>query len=182
VKVCKTELELRDHLNSLFKESPAVMIEEFLSGEEATVTVMPPSSKRLDYWAMPIVTRFNHENGIAPYNGVVAVASNSRVVSNADYASDPAYEEVARQCEAVARLLCVTAPIRIDVRRFKNSSNFALFDINLKPNMTGPGRPGRENQASLTALAAAQLGWDYPQLLQNMLESCYTLRHLREIN
>ena len=47
--------------------------------------------------------------------------------------------------------------------------------------MTGPGRPGREDQASLTALAAAELGWDYPQLLRYMLHSASTLRHLRTI-
>ncbi|KAI4913376.1 hypothetical protein J4E85_010830 [Alternaria conjuncta] len=46
-------------------------------------------------------------------------------------------------------------------------------------NMTGPGRPGRENQASLTALAAAGLGWDYPTLLLKILESSSSLRDLR---
>lgn len=46
-------------------------------------------------------------------------------------------------------------------------------------NMTGPGRPGRERQASLTALAAAGLGWDYPTLLLKMLESSTPLHDLR---
>ena len=45
--------------------------------------------------------------------------------------------------------------------------------------MTGPGRPGRENQASLTALAAAGLGWDYPTLLLKILETSCSLRDLR---
>lgn len=45
--------------------------------------------------------------------------------------------------------------------------------------MTGPGRPGREDQASLTAMAAAGLGWDYSQLLQQILESSCTLEELR---
>jgi len=48
------------------------MIEEFLSGEEATVTVMPPSKGWDEYWDLLIVMRFNHEEGVAPYNGVVA--------------------------------------------------------------------------------------------------------------
>lgn len=47
--------------------------------------------------------------------------------------------------------------------------------------MTGPGRPGRENQASLTAMAAAELGWDYSQLLREMLLSSFPLRQLRHI-
>ena len=47
--------------------------------------------------------------------------------------------------------------------------------------MTGPGRPGREDQASLTAFAAEQLGWNYLRLLREMLESSCTLRQLREM-
>ena len=45
--------------------------------------------------------------------------------------------------------------------------------------MTGPGRPGREEQASLTALAAAQLGWDYSQLLLEMLSTAVPLSRMR---
>ena len=49
----------------------------------------------------------------------------------------------------------------------------------LPQNMTGPGRPGREDQASLTALAAAELGWDYPRLLLEMLSIAVPLHRLR---
>lgn len=48
--------------------------------------------------------------------------------------------------------------------------------------MTGPGRPGREDQASLTALAAAKLGWDYPELLKRVLQSAQPLHKLREVD
>lgn len=48
-------------------------------------------------------------------------------------------------------------------------------------NMTGPGRPGRENQASLTALAAGGMGWDYPTLLMRILESSSSLYDLRNV-
>jgi hypothetical protein len=47
--------------------------------------------------------------------------------------------------------------------------------------MTGPGRPGRDEQASLTAMAAAQLGWDYPRLLLEMMSTAVPLRDMREI-
>jgi hypothetical protein len=72
------------------------MLEEYLSGEEATITVMPPSRDRPDYWAIPIVTRFNHDGGIAPYNGVVAVTANSRVISLEEFRADSRYGEAAR--------------------------------------------------------------------------------------
>jgi D-alanine-D-alanine ligase-like ATP-grasp enzyme len=134
VKLCKDEETLKAHARLLFDESPKIVIENYLKGEEATVTVMPPSmSKPEGYWALPIVTRFNHSDGVAPYNGSVAVTANSRVVGTAEYSRDPAYERAARECEGVAALLKATAPIRIDIRRFKEGSDFALFDVNMKP-------------------------------------------------
>jgi len=135
VKLCKKAAELAQHVESLYADSSVVMLEEFLRGEEGTVTVIPPSRSNSGYWALPVVTRFNHENGIAPYNGTVAVALNSRAVTEETSAADGTYAEVARQCESVAKLLRATAPIRIDVRRRDCSalSPFVLFDVNMKP-------------------------------------------------
>ncbi|KAK5061115.1 hypothetical protein LTR84_007657 [Exophiala bonariae] len=199
VKLCKTEAELSHHVSRLFEESPIVMVEEYLSGQEGTITVMPPSDEHPEYWSMPIVVRFNHEHGIAPYNGVVAVTANSRLLSPEELSCDSNYARISEECERIARLLQVTAPIRVDVRRFKDSSEsaFAAFDINMKPvgpselllrsltavkNMTGPGRPGRENQASLTAIGAAGLEWDYPTLLTEILSLAKPLSDLRKIS
>ncbi|EED19001.1 conserved hypothetical protein [Talaromyces stipitatus ATCC 10500] len=178
VKLCHNPEELREHVLSLLQESPLVMIEEYLAGEEATITVMPPSSEMPDYWSLPPVTRFNHADGVAPYNGAVAVSANSRVVTESEL-RDLAYGKVINECVQVARLIRATAPIRIDARRFSEGSEFALFDINMKPNMTGPGRPGREDQASLTAIAASALGWDYGSLLMKILATAQPLSSLR---
>lgn len=135
VKVCHDQAALESHLQKLSSENLTAMIEEYLAGEEATVTVMPPGEGHLNYWSLPVVTRFNHEDGIAPYNGVVAVTQNSRVVTDAEVKKDPAYEQIMRECEDTARLLGTAAPIRIDVRRYQDSpdSKFALFDVNMKP-------------------------------------------------
>ncbi|BDD61114.1 hypothetical protein MAP00_006184 [Monascus purpureus] len=179
VKVCRSPEELRGHVETLLLESPIVMLEEFLAGEEATLTVFPPDAHHDHYWCLPPVTRFNHADGIAPYNGVVAVTKNSRMVSPEEMAADPAYGEVMDQCAGVAELIKTTAPIRIDVRRRREGGAFVLFDINMKPNMTGPGRPGREDQASLSAIAASGVGWDYPTLLLKMLQCSRTLAELR---
>lgn len=135
VKVCYSLEELYDHLQSLSGHSPTVMLEEFLSGEEATVTVMPPAVEVPRYWAMPVVTRFDHDNGIAPYNGVVAVTANSRAISQQEFEKDYRYIEASRQCVEVAKLMQATAPLRIDIRRYNQDPGapFALFDINMKP-------------------------------------------------
>jgi D-alanine-D-alanine ligase-like ATP-grasp enzyme len=183
VKVCHDLKDLRAHIRTLFKESPGIILEDYLAGEEATVTVMPPTDRHPTHRALPVVTRFNHVDGVAPYNGIVAVTENSRAVTSEEYAQDSAYSAIAKECESVASLLRLSAVMRIDVRRINNEprAKFALFDVNMKPNMTGPGRPGRDNQASLTAIAAAQLGWDYPRLLCEMLQSALSLRRLREM-
>ncbi|KAI1078917.1 glutathione synthetase ATP-binding domain-like protein, partial [Whalleya microplaca] len=183
VRVCHSLDELVLHAQELFRDSSSIMLEEFLSGEEITITVMPPtkSGYNSDYWALPVVTRFNHQQGIAPYNGVVAVTSNSRAILESQH--NELYDKVIEECKKVARALGTTAPIRIDARRYKDSrsSKFALFDVNMKPNMTGPGRPGRDDQASLTLIVANALGWDYQELLKQILTTSHFLRALRRL-
>jgi D-alanine-D-alanine ligase-like ATP-grasp enzyme len=119
VKVCQDAKELENHVKTLLKESPRVMLEEYLAGEEATITVFPRSVEqgKGDYWASPTVTRFNHEDGVAPFNNIVAVTSNSRVITPDEFEKDVRYQDAARQCEEVAKLLKVTSPIRVDIRR-----------------------------------------------------------------
>ncbi|TKX22438.1 ligase-like protein [Elsinoe australis] len=181
VKVCRSMEELSIHAAEILGESPRIILEQFLSGAEGTVTTMPPSTEAPEYWAMPVVVRYNHMDGVAPYNGVVAVAANSKVPPREEMEADAAYAAIARECEQVAKLLQATAPMRIDVRRVSDEPGtpFALFDVNPKPNMTVSGRPGREDQASLTAIAAEAMGWDGPTLLRNILKTASPLSELR---
>jgi D-alanine-D-alanine ligase-like ATP-grasp enzyme len=135
VKLCRDATILKHHLTQLFTESPLVLLEQYLSGQEGTVTVLPPSDDNPDYTPLPLVVRFNHADGIAPYNGVVAVTQNSRAIPEYEIEENHAYKKAAAQCTQVAKLLGCTAPIRIDVRQFTDDrlSPFALFDINMKP-------------------------------------------------
>lgn len=137
VKVCHTQDELRNHCQDLVSQQSSVIVEQYLQGEEATITVMPSPNdgEKNTPWAMPVVKRFDHMDGIAPYNGIVAVTQNSRVVSKEKHEQDKNYQESQRQCVEVAKLLNCTAPMRIDVRRFTDDkdSAFALFDVNVKP-------------------------------------------------
>lgn len=143
VKICRNSAELSKHIAHLFDESPRVLVEEYLNGDEGTITIMPPSQEGIPgqepsdsftrHWALPPVTRFNHVDGIAPYSGKVAVTVNSRAVAAEEVDADPAYDAIIRECETVASLLQTSAPLRIDIRRFGPKSRFALFDINMKP-------------------------------------------------
>lgn len=65
VKVCRTPEDLSEHCQSLLDQQTSVIVEDYLAGQEATITVMPPSpiAGQNDYWAMPAVERFNHADG-----------------------------------------------------------------------------------------------------------------------
>jgi phosphoribosylamine-glycine ligase len=68
---------LDEKLNKLFLSKDfgnAVYVERFLSGQEITVTVMPPGNyfinntekKYKKPWCLPAIKRFNHKDVIAP--------------------------------------------------------------------------------------------------------------------
>ncbi|MFD1143745.1 ATP-grasp domain-containing protein [Larkinella insperata] len=178
VTLVENEKKLTEELNNLLRSEAygnAVLVEDYLPGQEITVTVMPPGSYTINgqtvektaCWSLPPVRRFNHEKGVAPYNGTVAVTHNSAVLSDEDLAL-PEVQTVRHQCEKAAQLVGAKAPIRIDCRQ-DEAGRYFLFDLNMKPNMTGAGRPGRADQDSLSALAARHIGWSYADLLLNML-------------
>lgn len=152
VKVCRDAADLLSHATDLTSQGLHFMIEEYLAGEEATVTVMPPPPESLTsgeasgeaggggagrHWELPIVTRFHHQDGVAPYSGEVAVTTNSRALTTEELlllsGEDLAYAKIVRECEAAADVLGTTAPIRVDVRRFAAGRDFAMFDVNMKP-------------------------------------------------
>lgn len=183
VELLRSADQLADRLPQMVASGDfgnAVLVEQYLSGQEITLTVMPPGTyvfdgqERVcpDYWCLPPVKRFNHHDGVAPYNGTVAVIDNSQVLTAMERAS-VAVQQVMQDCATAARLVKARAPIRIDCRQASTADQYFLFDVNMKPNMTGAGRSGRENQDSLSALAARAIGWSYVDLLKNMLQQAW---------
>ncbi|PQJ78609.1 ATP-grasp domain-containing protein [Polaribacter porphyrae] len=182
VLLVENKKELDDKLKTVFANKiygNKVYVEEFLSGQEIAVTVMPSGNYLIDNqervykkpWCLPAVKRFNHKNGIAPYNGIIAVMKNSLVLEN-DELNTKKIIEVYRNCEKAGELLKIKVPIRIDCRANDNG-NYFLFDLNMKPNMTGPSRPHRQNQDSLSLLASKKIGWDYIDLLKNIVKQAW---------
>lgn len=174
VYVIKGEEEYENKCKELIEQKiygKKLMIEPYLCNKEITVSVLLPGKYVIndreivkdDYWCLPVVERFNHVDGISPYNGVVAVTENSKTISN-DYKLD----SLCKECSKAAKLLEVKSLIRIDCRQDSNG-NYYIFDLNMKPNMTGAGRENRQNQDSLTMIAARAIGWEYKDLLLNML-------------
>jgi D-alanine-D-alanine ligase len=171
-----------------------IMVEEFLSGEEYTVTIFPSGvfenikhdshsikcqkgeEKLNEYttihtmsstWSLPPVYRFDHHAGIMPYNGLVPVTANSRVLTPTECAESVVIQ-MRSDCEKAAALVNCKAPIRIDCRIRNGSPKVAvLFDLNPKPNLTGPGRVGRDDQESLVGMSAKAIGWSFEDLVHN---------------
>ncbi len=168
LKRLKSALEEKTYGNSMY-------LEPYLSGQEITFTVMPPGRYKIagetkeikNHWSLPAVKRFNHHEGVAPYNGTVAVMHNSAVLSDAEL-QDERIKRVSEQCEMAATLVGARAPIRVDCRADADG-NYFLFDLNVKPNMTGASRLHRQDQDSLSAMAARKIGWSFADLLENML-------------
>ena len=141
------------------KYGKRLIVEEYLPGNEITVAVFPNGK------ALPAVERYNHNNGIALYNGDVPVEANSRAVSIVTLQ----LEKITKACEDAVKFLGIKGLVRIDCRA-DASGDYKIFDFNMKPNMTAGGRPGRENQNSLVMIAAKRLGMTYFDLLSRMIE------------
>lgn len=152
-----------------------ILIEDYLPGQEITITVMPPGmytingemTYREHYWSLPPIRRFNQKNGIAPYNGSIPVILNSAPLSTNERMSAK-IRELCMQCQRAAKLVNAKAAIRIDCRANLKSEYF-LFDLNMKPNLTGDSRPHRKGQDSLSLLSAKEINWSYSDMLVNML-------------
>ncbi|KAJ9123787.1 hypothetical protein QFC24_003561 [Naganishia onofrii] len=186
VKVVHTVEQIRDHMANLYKDCPVILAEEFLNGEEITIAVMPPGEydqpvgTQSCHWTLPIVIRSQHINDVTPYSGVQVVALNSAAITPERYLEDKEeYEKVERRVKRAGEIMGTKAVVRIDCRR-DSQGEFKLFDVNMKPNASGPGRPGRDNWTSLVAMSAEAIGWDYPTLLVNQVRIATPLQSLEK--
>lgn len=182
VKLVESAKAAAEHIESLpvSRFGSKFLIEEYLPGEEWAVTVMPPGTYETHDgphfaaapWPLPPVLRTNHREGVMPFSGTVPVESNSTPVR--DLGRLHGFKQA---CVEIAQFLQITAPIRIDCRGDVDNSVKAI-DINLKPSMTGPGRPGRERMTNLSALAAKMIGWTYVELLAAVAVNAAPIRKI----
>lgn len=166
IKCCSAD-ELYSALKKLIDSGiygDEMIVEPFLDGKEITVSVLPNGI------CLPVVERFNHCNGIAPYNGVIAVSKNSRAVLQ----NDESINKISDACSKAVISMDLKALVRIDCRE-NSQGEYEMFDFNLKPNMTGAVRPHRLDQDSLTMIAASAVGWSYYDLLNEIIQTKWQL-------
>jgi hypothetical protein len=177
VQVVEDAIALQSAVKQLLdseKYGSALMLENFLEGSEITITLMPAGQYALgDYpktysrpWVLPPIVRRGHIAGVVPYSGDLADEQTTEVLSR-DEREAREVKYACRQSERAAHFMEIKAPIRIDCRS-NSKGDFFMFDVNMKPNLSGPGRPGRENQESLSAMSARALEWSYAQFIENI--------------
>ena len=181
VSCIRNQQQLEQKVSELLKQNiygNTLYVEPFLPGEEITVTVMPPGiywlekqeQEHLNHWCLPVVKRVNHEQGIAPYSGKVLVTENSSLWPQGEELE--AVKRVLRHCAQAAGILQARAPLRIDCRA-NHQGTYYIFDVNLKPNMTGSIRAHRTEQDGLCALAARGVGWSYADMIVNIAKQSW---------
>ncbi|MFD5389256.1 hypothetical protein ACFWMG_30905 [Streptomyces sp. NPDC127074] len=154
------------------------LIEEYLPGDEWAITVMPPGTYQSpegeystsEHWPLTAVRRIGHHYGVMPFSGAVSPLLNSEPARE-----DERLQEFKLLCTKIARRLNTTAPIRIDCRA-DQSGLIKAIDVNFKPSMTGPGRPGREHMSNLSAIAANAHGWTYTDLVIAISDNATQIR------
>ncbi|MGC4043000.1 MAG: ATP-grasp domain-containing protein [Armatimonas sp.] len=175
VQKAETWAELRSALETLLSEpevyGTAALIEEYLVGQEITISVLPPAAEFPVYRSLPPVVRVGHQAGVVPYSGKVSIVQNSRLLLPQEIQGE--LQELCRYCERAAALVGARMVIRIDCRQ-DTQGNWKMFDLNMKPNLTGAGRPGRDNEDSLVTMAAYGFDRDYPTLLKELLKLAWT--------
>ena len=170
VSVIENKEQLDKVINKLVADKiygSEFMIEPYLDGDEITVAVFPADSEHKKPYCLPPVSRFNYQNGIAPYSGKVAVSENSKAVENIEE-----YTDIIHNCEKAYEILGLKAPIRIDCRKNKDGK-YLMFDVNMKPNMTMATRVHRQNQDSLMMLAAEKAGYSRIGLIELFLNTAW---------
>jgi D-alanine-D-alanine ligase len=184
VKVVDSVAEAAEHIESLdgSKFGSKFLIEEYLSGREMAVTVMPPGTyetpdgvhTEATHWPLPAIERTGHHGGVMPFSGVVPIQSNSKPAGDSDQ-----LREFGQHCVRIAQFLRTNAPIRIDCREDSNGVIKAI-DINMKPSMTGPGRPGREQMINLSAMSADEIGWNYTEFLAGIAANAAPIQRVTQ--
>ena len=66
------------------------------------------------HWALPVVRRCDHADGVMPYDGSVLSVANSCVVSLEEAAAEPEYEKIQKRCDHAGQALGTLATLRLD--------------------------------------------------------------------
>ena len=142
---------------------------------------MPPANYEIEdkiidkheYWNLPLVLRYGHVDGVAPYSGQVPIIYNSRLLKGSELNDE--IEHLCGQIKSTMNIIKPLAPVRVDCRA-DNKGKFHIIDINLKPNITGNIRPGQSDKLSLMGMAAQGIGWTYKDLITNLISVRWSVR------
>ena len=167
---------------SMARIAVGYMIEEYMPGIEITISVMPPSVKRpltvtqdprvhvshSGYWCLPPLVRNCHIEGVLPYSRDVPAVFNTGTIVEVDAGVRKCME----RCVHTAEFFKFRSLVRFDCRQ-DICGDFRVLDLNMKPNLAGPGRVGRDKAGGLVFLGATAIGWDFGDLVLSLLETAH---------
>jgi hypothetical protein len=159
IRLIEATVPVNDQLKPRF--GARVMVEEYLPGAELAVTAMPPG-------------RYDISGTMVHHNTcwcLPPVSTNGTVLDAMERGA-PGIAALLEACAAAGNLAAIRAPIRINCRQ-RADGTWQLFDLTMTPTLTGPGRPGRDDQASPTTIAAGGIGWSYGDLLRQLLANAW---------
>ncbi|TAK71989.1 MAG: ATP-grasp domain-containing protein [Gammaproteobacteria bacterium] len=159
----------------------AVLVEEYLSGSELTITVLPPGLYRIDgriqhkgdFWTLMPFYRVGHEHGILPSISTLPPIQNVRAATK----NDKFLNVIMQEAVDLARAVKIYSPLRIDCRQ-DNSGYYRIFDINIKPAITASNRVGDPCKQSIVELASKYSLLNFADLISGIIYSQFLDRLL----
>lgn len=152
-----TAPRLTDKLRSLSALYGGIKVDEYLPGEEVTVSAIQVGESVAVF--PPLTRAIDPTTGIFESLDTQAVADRATVMS----ASDPHYQQIIDTTARAYRALGLGGLSRIDLRA-KNDT-FSVIDVNPKPDL------GTPNKASLSEIGARACGLAFSDLIELMLLS-----------
>lgn len=107
VQKCTSVEELQAHTSKLLQDDRCIIVEEYMPGEEGSVTVIPPTSDGLSgkYRTLPLVENIGHADGIIADSGRTSLHTTSRAKRSEEIVAGEALNDATNQCEVVARAI-----------------------------------------------------------------------------
>jgi hypothetical protein len=130
--------------------------QEFRNEPEIKIHVLPPGPYEIqgekiykkNFWCLPPI--------------------RNRQILNEDELDSSAIQKMMEECAEAAKRAEFSTVLGFSCRE-RVSGGYEISEIDAHPDLSGAGRPGRDDQDSLCTLSARSMGWSYFDLLFNLL-------------
>ncbi|MFH1536619.1 MAG: D-alanine--D-alanine ligase [Patescibacteria group bacterium] len=155
VSIVKNKVDLLGAINVAFSENKEILVEDFIEGEEYTVSVIGPNKKSN---VLPVTRIISNEGDFYNYKSKYSKGGSTHICpAKIDNGLNKKLQDTSEQ---IYKLLGCDGMSRIDFMVDQNE-NFYFIEANTIPGMT---------DTSLLPEAAKAAGIDFPKLLDNLIQ------------